>query len=146
MSAYAIIVDFRLFPGQREAFRKLIDVNARESAQIEEGCRRVDVALQQLLFGQEKQPDYAYTCGSRTLEGPGSSRSCTESAGGVAAGRHSLPRVSRRSRRRPTQRAARQRAFSFFAISSKRAERSLANLSNSSRASGSSSLARSRSA
>ena len=43
MSAYAIIVDFRLFPGQREAFRKLIDVNARESAQIEEGCRRFDV-------------------------------------------------------------------------------------------------------
>jgi quinol monooxygenase YgiN len=43
MAAYAIIVDFRLKPGKREAFRRLIDSNAQASADIEEGCRRFDV-------------------------------------------------------------------------------------------------------
>jgi len=43
MSAFAIIVDFRLKPGQREAFRRLIDANARDSATLERGCQRFDV-------------------------------------------------------------------------------------------------------
>ena len=43
MTAFAIIVDFRLKPGTRSAFRQLVDVNARISAQAERGCRRFDV-------------------------------------------------------------------------------------------------------
>lgn len=43
MSAYAIIVEFRLRPGQRAAFRRLIDSNARHSVRDEVGCRRFDV-------------------------------------------------------------------------------------------------------
>jgi (4S)-4-hydroxy-5-phosphonooxypentane-2,3-dione isomerase len=43
MTAFAIIVDFRLKPGARPAFRKLIDTNARTSANREPGCRRFDV-------------------------------------------------------------------------------------------------------
>ncbi|HMN85816.1 MAG TPA: putative quinol monooxygenase [Bauldia sp.] len=43
MSGFTIIVDFRLKPGAREAFRRLIDENARDSAVKEPGCRRFDV-------------------------------------------------------------------------------------------------------
>jgi len=43
MTAFAIIVDFRLKPGARPAFRRLVDMNARTSAQVEQGCRRFDV-------------------------------------------------------------------------------------------------------
>ena len=43
MSGYAIIVDFRLKPGAHEAFRRLIDANARLSVETEAGCRRFDV-------------------------------------------------------------------------------------------------------
>ena len=43
MSGYVILVDFRLVPGGRAAFRLLIDENARESCRREPGCRRFDV-------------------------------------------------------------------------------------------------------
>jgi (4S)-4-hydroxy-5-phosphonooxypentane-2,3-dione isomerase len=43
MTAIAIIVDFRLQPGTRAQFRRLIDANARLSAQTEPGCRLFDV-------------------------------------------------------------------------------------------------------
>lgn len=43
MSGYAIIVDFRVKPGTKEEFRRLIDDNARASAKRELGCRRFDV-------------------------------------------------------------------------------------------------------
>jgi autoinducer 2-degrading protein len=43
MSAYVILVDFRIKPGARDAFRRLIDANARESCRDEPGCRRFDV-------------------------------------------------------------------------------------------------------
>jgi autoinducer 2-degrading protein len=43
MTAFAIIVDFRLKPGARADFRRLVDANARASAQQESGCRRFDV-------------------------------------------------------------------------------------------------------
>ena len=43
MSGYVIAVDFRLHPGRRGAFRRLIDENARASVRDEPGCRRFDV-------------------------------------------------------------------------------------------------------
>lgn len=43
MSGFVILVDFRLKPGAREAFRRLVDANARASASGESGCRRFDV-------------------------------------------------------------------------------------------------------
>lgn len=43
MSGVVLIVDFMVKPGMRPAFRKLIDRNARTSAQTEPGCRRFDV-------------------------------------------------------------------------------------------------------
>ncbi len=43
MSGYVIMVDFKLRPGAGPAFRRLIDENARASAQGEPGCRRFDV-------------------------------------------------------------------------------------------------------
>jgi autoinducer 2-degrading protein len=43
MTGFALIVDFRLKPGARSAFRQLVDSNARTSAQAEPGCRRFDV-------------------------------------------------------------------------------------------------------
>ena len=43
MSAFVIIVDFKLKPGTRSAFRKLIDVNAATSVVEEPGCQRFDV-------------------------------------------------------------------------------------------------------
>ena len=43
MSGFIIIVDFRLKPGAREAFRLLIDDNARAAVRDEPGCRRFDV-------------------------------------------------------------------------------------------------------
>ena len=43
MTAIAIIVDFRLQPGARPQFRRLIDANARISAETEPGCHRFDV-------------------------------------------------------------------------------------------------------
>ena len=38
-----ILVDFRLKPGSRSAFRRLVDENAKASARNEPGCRRFDV-------------------------------------------------------------------------------------------------------
>jgi quinol monooxygenase YgiN len=38
-----IIVDFRVRPGRRAAFRELIDANARASVANEPGCLRFDV-------------------------------------------------------------------------------------------------------
>jgi quinol monooxygenase YgiN len=43
MSGFVIIVDFRLKPGTRGVFRRMIDANARASATKETGCRRFDV-------------------------------------------------------------------------------------------------------
>ena len=43
MTGFAIIVDFRLKPGTRPEFRRLVDSNARMSAHVEQGCRRFDV-------------------------------------------------------------------------------------------------------
>jgi autoinducer 2-degrading protein len=43
MSGFVIFVDFRVRAGERAAFRRLIDDNARESCRIEPGCRRFDV-------------------------------------------------------------------------------------------------------
>ena len=43
MTAFAIIVDFHLRPGARAEFRRLIDANARISAETEPGCHRFDV-------------------------------------------------------------------------------------------------------
>jgi autoinducer 2-degrading protein len=43
MGAYVIVVDFRLKPGTKQAFRQLIDANARASCRDEPGCRRFDV-------------------------------------------------------------------------------------------------------
>jgi quinol monooxygenase YgiN len=43
MTPFVIMVDFRLKPGARTAFRKLVDANARASASREAGCRRFDV-------------------------------------------------------------------------------------------------------
>ena len=43
MNDFVIIVDFRLKPGAKAAFRRLIDDNARASCREEPGCRRFDV-------------------------------------------------------------------------------------------------------
>ena len=43
MAAYVILVDFRLRPGAKQEFRRLIDANARDSCRNEPGCRRFDV-------------------------------------------------------------------------------------------------------
>ena len=43
MTAFVIVVDFKLKPGARQAFRKLIDSNARASCRDEPGCRQFDV-------------------------------------------------------------------------------------------------------
>ena len=43
MSGYVVLVDFHLKPGALEKFRELVDNNARQSAQMEPGCRRFDV-------------------------------------------------------------------------------------------------------
>jgi autoinducer 2-degrading protein len=43
MSDFVIMVDFRLKPGAKAAFRRLIDENARASCRDEPGCRRFDV-------------------------------------------------------------------------------------------------------
>ena len=43
MSGFVIMVDFRLKPGAKIAFRRLIDDNARASCRDEPGCRRFDV-------------------------------------------------------------------------------------------------------
>lgn len=43
MSGFVIMVDFRLKPGAKDAFRRLIDDNARASCRDEPGCRRFDV-------------------------------------------------------------------------------------------------------
>ena len=45
MSAYVIMVDFRLRPGAMASFRRLIDDNARASAKFELGCQRFDVLV-----------------------------------------------------------------------------------------------------
>ena len=45
MTAYVIMVDFHLRPGAMAQFRRLIDENARASAQGESGCRRFDVLM-----------------------------------------------------------------------------------------------------
>ena len=43
MSGFVVIVDFRLKPGAHEAFRPMVDANARASVREESGCRRFDV-------------------------------------------------------------------------------------------------------
>lgn len=43
MTAFVIVVDFRLKPGTRRAFRALVDSNAKASCRDEPGCRRFDV-------------------------------------------------------------------------------------------------------
>ena len=43
MSSFVVVVDFRLKPGAKGAFRCLIDENARASCRDEPGCRRFDV-------------------------------------------------------------------------------------------------------
>ena len=43
MTGYVVMVDFRLRPGTKSAFRRLIDENARASCRDEPGCRRFDV-------------------------------------------------------------------------------------------------------
>lgn len=45
MSGYVIVVDFELVPGAGDAFRALVDANARTSVREEAGCRRFDVFL-----------------------------------------------------------------------------------------------------
>jgi quinol monooxygenase YgiN len=43
MTGYVVLVDFRLKPGTRDSFRKLVDANAKASMRDEAGCRRFDV-------------------------------------------------------------------------------------------------------
>jgi (4S)-4-hydroxy-5-phosphonooxypentane-2,3-dione isomerase len=43
VSDFTILVDIRLKPGAKPAFRRLIDANARASAAEEPGCKRFDV-------------------------------------------------------------------------------------------------------
>ena len=43
MNGFVIMVDFRLKPGAKATFRRLIDDNARASCRDEPGCRRFDV-------------------------------------------------------------------------------------------------------
>jgi len=43
MSGFVIVVDFKIKPGEMQAFRRLIDENAAASVQDEPGCRRFDV-------------------------------------------------------------------------------------------------------
>lgn len=43
MNGFVVMVDFRLRPGARSDFRRLIDENARASCRDEAGCRRFDV-------------------------------------------------------------------------------------------------------
>jgi len=43
VTAYVIVVDFRINEGAKPEFRRLIDVNARDSCRHEPGCRRFDV-------------------------------------------------------------------------------------------------------
>ena len=43
MTPFVIVVDFRLKPGTRQAFRRLIDSNAKASCRNEPGCRHFDV-------------------------------------------------------------------------------------------------------
>ena len=45
MTAYVIVVDFRLRPGAMGSFRRLVDDNARASVGAEPGCRRFDVLV-----------------------------------------------------------------------------------------------------
>jgi autoinducer 2-degrading protein len=51
MTSFVILVDFRLKPGAKAAFRRLIDENARASCRDEPGCQRFDV------MESPKQPD-----------------------------------------------------------------------------------------
>ena len=43
MTGYVVLVDFRLKPGARDSFRRLVDANATASVRDEAGCRRFDV-------------------------------------------------------------------------------------------------------
>ena len=43
MIGFVIMVDFRLKPGAKASFRRLINDNARASCRDEPGCRRFDV-------------------------------------------------------------------------------------------------------
>jgi autoinducer 2-degrading protein len=43
MSAFIIVVDFRIKPGEMKNFRRLIDKNAKSSVANEKGCSRFDV-------------------------------------------------------------------------------------------------------
>jgi (4S)-4-hydroxy-5-phosphonooxypentane-2,3-dione isomerase len=51
VSAFVIIVDFKLKADTRAAFRKLIDRNATDSCKHEPGCQRFDV------LEQDGEPD-----------------------------------------------------------------------------------------
>ena len=51
MSSFAVVVDFRLKPGRRRAFRALVDANARASVTMEPDCWRFDV------LEPDEQPD-----------------------------------------------------------------------------------------
>ena len=50
MGSYVVMVDFRVKPGARAAFRRLLDDNARTSVRLEPGCRR---------FGHRQIPPFA---------------------------------------------------------------------------------------
>ena len=52
MSPFVIVVEFRIREGQMQAFRKLMDENARASCRDEPGCRRFDV------LSSPKDPDH----------------------------------------------------------------------------------------
>jgi len=43
MSGFVIVVDFKIKPGEMQAFRRLIDENAKASVKDEPGCGRFDV-------------------------------------------------------------------------------------------------------
>jgi quinol monooxygenase YgiN len=47
MNQFVIVVDFRLRPGAKAAFLRLISENARASCREEPGCRRFDVLATQ---------------------------------------------------------------------------------------------------
>jgi (4S)-4-hydroxy-5-phosphonooxypentane-2,3-dione isomerase len=51
MDGFVIVVDFKIHAGQMQAFRKLIDDNARASVRDEPGCSRFDVCA------DRKDPD-----------------------------------------------------------------------------------------
>lgn len=51
MSQFVILVDFRLKPGAKAAFLRLVNENARASCREEPGCQRFDV------LATDREPD-----------------------------------------------------------------------------------------